>query len=176
MAAQEVEGVMVPVEATATAVATTGASAPSSQGLTVLPKAEVMALFKAAALRVDEKEKDLQIAEVQRGRAKTAVEKELHALNVELALKSLKNNERRLAQLREQLYTALSETSTVNVSPDTVEGSPEKQQPQSTVASQMDGNRNDQAKPPPLVSDRTGNRRGCPNAAGASTEDMKDYG
>eukprot|EP01052_Picozoa_sp_SAG31_P042292 SAG31_NODE_6675_length_1930_cov_2.353905_4_plen_50_part_01 len=33
--------------------------------------------------------------------------------------------------------------------PDTVEGSPEKQQPQSTVASQMDGNRNDQAKPPP---------------------------
>eukprot|EP01052_Picozoa_sp_SAG31_P074336 SAG31_NODE_33448_length_343_cov_3.348361_1_plen_38_part_10 len=38
MAAQEVEGVMVPVEATATAVATTGASEPSSQGLTVLPK------------------------------------------------------------------------------------------------------------------------------------------
>eukprot|EP01052_Picozoa_sp_SAG31_P019689 SAG31_NODE_1447_length_8308_cov_58.914881_1_plen_296_part_00 len=116
-----------------------------------------MALFKAAALRVEEKEKDLQIAEVQRGRAKTAEEKELHALNVELALGSLKNTERRLAQLREQLYTALSGTSTVNVSHDTVEGSPEKQQPQSTVASQMDGNRNDQAKPPPLGVDHTAN-------------------
>ena len=32
MAAQEVEGVMVPVEATATAVATAGASVPSSHG------------------------------------------------------------------------------------------------------------------------------------------------
>eukprot|EP01052_Picozoa_sp_SAG31_P016577 SAG31_NODE_1103_length_9895_cov_13.722540_4_plen_444_part_00 len=149
MAAQEVEGVMVPVEATATAVATAGASVPSLQGPTVPPKAELMALFKATTLRVREDQKDLQIAEDQRLTARTADEKELHAFNVEFALETLTNNKRRLAQLREQLYATPSRTSSVPVSPDTVEGSPEKQQPQSTVASQMDGNRNDQAKPPP---------------------------
>eukprot|EP01052_Picozoa_sp_SAG31_P063738 SAG31_NODE_22653_length_520_cov_1.897862_1_plen_120_part_00 len=88
MAAQEVEGVMVPVEATATAVATTGASVPSSQGPTVPPKAELMALFKATTLRVKEDLKDLQIAEDQKLTAQTADEKELHVFNVEFALET----------------------------------------------------------------------------------------